>query len=137
MAQTIIFLVSLVSLIIGTLIWYASTGNDTAKIALSVLATATLIYASQAMMLLQSWLLDNQEQRRFMANQKENEAIMKESGRDMLQLQRIQNQQAQMLQRQLMDAQRQMRLAPPGEENDVFDVSNYADLDSLDIEGLS
>lgn len=135
MIKTILFFVSLLALVVGVLIWYAADGNDTAKITLAVLATATLIYASQAMMLLQSWLRDNQEQRRFMDNAKENEAIMRESGRDMLSLQRIQNQQAQMLQRQLIDQQRQLRLSP-GESSDVFDVNDYADLDSLEIEGL-
>lgn len=136
MTGSIVFIVGLSMTIVGILIYIASGGNDTAKIVLTVLATATLIYASQAMMLLQSWLRDNQEQKRFMANAKENEAIMRESSRDMLQLQNIQNKQAQMIQRQLIDHQRQTRLTNGNAEADIFDVSDYADLDNLDIEGL-
>lgn len=136
MIRLIVFLISLVVGTIAMLIWLAAGGNDTAKITLAVLATAALIYMSQAVMLLQSWLRDNQEQKRFMANQRENVQIMRESGRDILALQNIQNKQAQMLQRQLINTQRQLSMSNGGDETNVFDVSDYANLDDLDIEGL-
>lgn len=101
-----------------------------------MLATATLIYISQAIMLLQNWLRDSQEQKRFMDNERENERIRLAASRDMLAIQTVQNKQAQMMQRQMMDMQRQLRLSNGNGEADIFDVSDYADLDNLDIEGL-
>lgn len=109
--------------LLGLLVWQASIGNDTVKIILAALVIMAMIYTSQLVMIVQTYLRDKREQQNFMNNVRENMQIMET-------MQRTQDAQNQRLLRQARD----MAKLPSGDE--VFDVTDYVDLDNLEIEGL-
>lgn len=106
--------------IFALLIYLVGVGNMAAGIVLGALSVVLVFALAQAMLLIASWVTARREQSAFIANAKENMGIM-------MGMQRVQNQQHTLMQRQALAA------LPRGEIVDsdalIFDSQALSDLD--------
>jgi uncharacterized protein HemX len=124
MVKLISFVLGSLALSVGALIWYTSQGSVAAAMTLGGLIALVLVTVGFGMSQLSEWLNQRRNQQNFVANAQENMAIMANT-------QKVLNSQNQQLLRQA----REVAKLPSGED-EVFDVTDYVDLDNLEIEGL-
>jgi uncharacterized protein HemX len=124
MVKLISFVLGSLALSVGALIWYTSQGSVAAAMTLGGLIALVLVTVGFGMSQLSEWLNQRRNQQNFVANAQENMAIMANT-------QKVLNSQNQQLLRQA----REVAKLPSGED-EVFDATDYVDLDNLEIEGL-